>query len=291
MHPSDRTPRPPRSSRTVGRVPASSTPPAVPSLTPAPTRTSPPCTASGTPGISDFDSFVQQPTSAEQASNAAGTEDSGTLGLSGPAALVSSLVSAAAREFGEGYPERANLFLRLVHPAVTHPGRTWRQAGQLHFDHGRFEEAGLAFGQAAAFFPSDVELQVRLARTCLHLGDVPNFEGYLQRALTLNPAHPAAIELVADVNRDHGDPAFAARLYARLLRSRDGRRLRHRRRALAECCWRLGPAATVATLCLGSGGWTRSVAPWPSVGPAHGIQPKRRDPSSAEKWNDRSSGS
>lgn len=164
----------------------------------------------------------------------------------GPSGLVQVLVAAAKKEFAVGRPVRAQAFLDLVRQAGTHPDVTWRRTGELLFEAGEFESAGRALGFAAAFNPADAGLQAQLARVCFCLGDLEAFEGYLGRALALNARHPAALELVAEVNRDHGDPLVAADVFIRLLRERPA--CTRYLRALDGCWNGLGAAATAVSL-------------------------------------------
>lgn len=89
--------------------------------------------------------------------------------------------------------------------------------GHLHFSLGEYVAAGRAYGFAAAYDPQDVSLQVRLAHTCLRLDDIPSFEGYLGRALALDPESAPALQLLADLNRDNGRYTDAARFYGELV--------------------------------------------------------------------------
>jgi tetratricopeptide repeat protein 21B len=135
----------------------------------------------------------------------------------GPAGLVSTLLAAAQAHFGARDYETANAFLKLIPQPDTKPAETWEQLGQLHFALGEFEPAGQAYGYAAAYAPRDATLQVRLAHTCLHLDDLESFEGYLRRALALDPESAPALQLLADLNRDEARYDEAAGYYDRLL--------------------------------------------------------------------------
>lgn len=163
-----------------------------------------------------------------------------------PLDLVAELTRAARHEFTAGRPESASQCLRLINRVGASPARGWRHLGDWYFRHGDFESAGRALGRAAAHRPADATLQASLARVCLRLQDVPSFEGYLARALALDPRNLLALELLAEVARDHGDPAIAAEIYTRLLalRPRDPRF----RAALAVCQTRLLARMTVLNL-------------------------------------------
>ena len=140
----------------------------------------------------------------------------------GPDGLVSTLLAAAQAHFDARDYATANAFLKLIPQPDTQPAATWQQLGQLHFALGEFEPAGRAYGYAAAYQPRDASLQVHLAHTCLRLDDIPSFEGYLQRALTLDPDSSPALQLLADLNRDEGRYADAASYYERLLAAAPG---------------------------------------------------------------------
>lgn len=193
--------------------------------------------------------------------------------------LVSAILSAASREFAAARPERADAFLRLLRRVGSHTQGTWRRLARMQLRFGHLEAAGVAFGHAAAFRPRDAALQAQLARICLMLDDIPAFEGYLGRALALDRDHPATLELLAEVNRDHGDPALAAALFTRLLRNKP--RCRAYQRSLAQCHCRLGPAATALNL-LSRRRTEASVVPSiPLFGPIPGLTGMlRADPAS-----------
>jgi tetratricopeptide (TPR) repeat protein len=137
----------------------------------------------------------------------------------GPAGLVSTILSAAKDHFAEASYAAADAFLKLVPQPGSQPAATWQQLGHLHFSLAEYESAGRAYGYAAAYEPADAGLQVRLAQTCLQLDDLPSFEGYLSRALTLEPENAAALQLLADLNRDEGLFSEAAAFYQRLLQA------------------------------------------------------------------------
>jgi tetratricopeptide (TPR) repeat protein len=140
----------------------------------------------------------------------------------GPAGLVSTILSAAQEHFAEASYAVANAFLKLVPQPEAHPAATWQQLGHLHFSLAEYEAAGRAYGYAAAYFPRDAAIQVRLAHTCLHLDDLASFEGYLRRALVLDPESAPALQLLADLNRDEGRHAEAVGYYDRLLQASPG---------------------------------------------------------------------
>lgn len=162
------------------------------------------------------------------------------------AELLTTLFEAARDRLSAGRPDQARDYLRLLPRVRRQPRRAWVDLGKMFYGHGEFEAAGRALGIAAAHQPGSAEIQARLALVCLRLEDIPAFEGYLQRALLLDPANRFALELLADVTRDHGDAAAAARLYSRLLGSRP-RNLRLRR-SLARCLPRLSAGMTVLNL-------------------------------------------
>ncbi len=137
----------------------------------------------------------------------------------GPAGLVSTILTAAQEHFAEASYAVANAFLKLVPQPEAHPATTWQQLGHLHFSLAEYEAAGRAYGYAAAYFPRDAAIQVRLAHTCLHLDDLASFEGYLRRALVLDPESAPALQLLADLNRDEGRHADAIGYYDRLLQA------------------------------------------------------------------------
>ncbi len=170
----------------------------------------------------------------------------GAARVPGPVGLVRVLVAAAEREFGSGQPGRAQRYLDLVRGAATHPDSTWRRAAELLYQGGEFEAAGRAFGYAAAYDPGDAGLQAELARVCFSLGDLDSFDGYMRRALVLDPEHPLTLELIAEVNRDYGDPVLATDVLIRLLRTRPG--ATRYLRSLDRCWNRLGAAATAMSL-------------------------------------------
>lgn len=160
--------------------------------------------------------------------------------------LWTCLFDATRARLLAGRPDQAREYLRLFPRARRYPRRTWQDLGRLLYRHGEFEAAGKALGIAAAHRPGCAEIQARIALVCLRLEDIPAFEGYLHRALLLDPSNAFALELLADVTRDHGDPAAAARIYSRLLGSRPRNlRLRH---SLAGCLLRLSAGVTVLNL-------------------------------------------
>lgn len=162
------------------------------------------------------------------------------------AELLTALFEAARDRLSAGRPDQARDYLRLLPRVRRQPLRAWMDLGKMFYGHGEFEAAGKALGIAAAHQPGSAEIQARLALVCLRLEDIPAFEGYLQRALFLDPSNRFALELLADVTRDHGDAAEAARLYSRLLSSRP-RSLRLRQ-SLARCLPRLSAGMTVLNL-------------------------------------------
>lgn len=162
------------------------------------------------------------------------------------AELLSCLFEAARDRLSAGRPDQAREYFRLLPRVRRQPRRAWMDLGRLLYGHGEFEAAGKALGIAAAQHPGSAEIQARIALVCLRLEDIPAFEGYLQRALHLDPSNPFALELLADVTRDHGDPAAAARMYTRLLASRP-RNLRLRR-SFALCLTRLSAGMTLLNL-------------------------------------------
>jgi tetratricopeptide (TPR) repeat protein len=135
----------------------------------------------------------------------------------GPAGLLTALVNAAQEHFAASRFAAANAFLKLIRQPDTQPAATWQQLGHLHFALADYEAAGRAYGYAAAYHPRDASLQVRLAHTCLRLDDIPSFEGHFRRALALEPESAPALQLLADLNRDHSRYADAARFYRELL--------------------------------------------------------------------------
>lgn len=140
----------------------------------------------------------------------------------GPVGLLSDLVTAAQAQFAATRYAAAIAFLKLIQLPDTHPARTWQQLGHLHFSLAEYDAAGRAYGYAAAYDPRDASLQVRLAHTCLRLDDIPSFEGYLGRALQLDPESAPALQLLADLNRDHGRYTDAARFYREMLVAKPG---------------------------------------------------------------------
>lgn len=157
--------------------------------------------------------------------------------------LVSALLSAASARFKSVQPKSARAFLRLVRRAESKPGRTWEDFGRLLFEDREYAAAGRAFGYAAAYRPTDAGLQATLALTCLRLDDLASFQGYIQRAIAIDPTNPVALEMLADLNRQYGDPLVGAGLYAALLKGRRGSRAHQV--ALGQC---LAQASSRATL-------------------------------------------
>ena len=135
----------------------------------------------------------------------------------GPTGLLANLVTAAQAHFAATHYATAIAFLELVQFPDPQPARTWQRLGHLHFSLAEYDAAGRAYGYAAAYDPRDASLQVRLAHTCLRLDDVPSFEGYLERALALDPESAPALQLLADLNRDTGRYEDAARFYQELI--------------------------------------------------------------------------
>jgi predicted Zn-dependent protease len=140
----------------------------------------------------------------------------------GPAGLVSMVLEAAQANFAAGRYAVADAFLRLIRQPAADPAVTWRELGHLYFAMAEYEAAGRAYGYAAAYDPRDASLQVRLAHTCLLLDDIASFEGYLQRALTLDPESVPALQLLGDLSRDEGLYAEAAGSYERLIQAAPG---------------------------------------------------------------------
>jgi len=140
----------------------------------------------------------------------------------GPAGLVAILVQAAQEHFAAGRYVAAEAFLKLIRQPAAHPAVTWRESGRLHFSLGDYDAAGRAYGYAAAYDPRDVSLQVRLAHVCLLLDDIASFEGYLQRALDMDPESVPALQLLGDLSRDEGLYAEAAGSYERLIQAAPG---------------------------------------------------------------------
>jgi tetratricopeptide (TPR) repeat protein len=132
------------------------------------------------------------------------------------------LLTAAQEHFATSHYAAANAFLQLVPLPGTHPAATWQQLGHLHFSLAEYNAAGRAYGYAAAYFPRDAGLQVRLAHTCLHLDDFASFENYLRRALALDSESAPALQLLADLNRDEARYDEAAGYYDRLIEATPG---------------------------------------------------------------------
>jgi cytochrome c-type biogenesis protein CcmH len=132
--------------------------------------------------------------------------------------MIADILSEAQGHFRADRLSAAEAFLRLMPRPATPPGDTWRELGRLHFALAQYHEAGRAFGYAAAHRPDDADLQVDLALTCLKMGDIDNFEGYLTRALKLEPGNGRALKLLADLHRDVGSYTEAAEVYRRLVR-------------------------------------------------------------------------
>ena len=145
--------------------------------------------------------------------------DSPPATVPGPAEMVSILLAAAQEHFANSRYAAADAFLKLIRQTEPPPAARWLQLGHLHFSLAEYEAAGRAYGYAAAYDPRDAGLQVRLAQTCLRLDDIPSFEGYLRRALALDPESPPALQLLADLNRDEGRYAEAAGYYDRLIQA------------------------------------------------------------------------
>ena len=135
----------------------------------------------------------------------------------GPTGLLTQIVEAAQAHFAAARYAVAIAFVKLIRQPDPDPASTWERLGHLHFGLGEYEEAGRAYGYAAAYDPQDAGLQVRLAHTCLRQDDIPSFEGYLGRALKLDPESAPALQLLADINRDNGRYTDAARFYRELL--------------------------------------------------------------------------
>jgi tetratricopeptide (TPR) repeat protein len=132
------------------------------------------------------------------------------------AVLIADLLSEAQGHFRASRYTAAEAFLRLIPRPTTPPGDTWRELGNLHYSLGQYAEAGKAFGYAAAYRPDDADLQVNLALTCLKLDDIDSFEGYLTRALRLEPDNRRGLKLLADLHREVGSYTEAARVYRQL---------------------------------------------------------------------------
>ena len=158
------------------------------------------------------------------------------------AEMVRVILDAAQSHFDAHRYQAALQFVRLLQSPADSPAWVWQQLGELQFSLGNYEEAGMAFGNAAAHRPEDAILQVRLAVTCLRLGDIPSFESYLQHALDLDPEAAPARQLLADLNRDEGRFEDAARLYRELLARQPGSY--ENLMSLALCCARLGDNQT-----------------------------------------------
>ena len=84
-----------------------------------------------------------------------------------PSELIADILTEAQDHFRANRLTAAEAFLRLMPRPATPPGDTWRELGHLHFSLARYDEAGRAFGYAAAHRPDDADLQVDLALTCL----------------------------------------------------------------------------------------------------------------------------
>ncbi len=136
--------------------------------------------------------------------------------------MVALLLEAAQEHFTAGRYATAEAFLKLIRVPDPDPAATWQQLGQLHFSLADYEAAGRAYGYAAAYDPRDASLQVLLGHICLLLEDIPGFEGYLHRALALDSESAAALQLLADLNRDEGRYADAAGYYDRIIQAAPG---------------------------------------------------------------------
>lgn len=151
-----------------------------------------------------------------------------------PSELIADLLAAAQDHFQASRYEAAEAFLRLMPRPTTAAVETWRELGDLHFSLAEYQEAGRAYGFAAAHRPDDADLQVQLAVTCLRLDDIESFEAYLARALRLEPTNPRGLKLLADLHRDLGSYAEAEAVYRRLTREEPD--CTEHRLALALCC-------------------------------------------------------
>jgi len=114
--------------------------------------------------------------------------------------LVATILTAAHEHFVAERYEAAEAFLGLVRQTdrSTDPAETWARFGHLQFAFEDYEAAGRSFGNAAAYHPEDATLQANLALICLRLGDQDNFQGYLRRALLLEPENALALGLLEE---------------------------------------------------------------------------------------------
>lgn len=111
------------------------------------------------------------------------------------AELARRVMDLAQEHFDQGDFAAASAFTRLLSQRLPED-QLWEQLGHLHLSLCEYEAAGRAFGYAAAFRPHDATLQAKISLVCLRLGDQPSYQGYLKRALALDPANHFALELL-----------------------------------------------------------------------------------------------
>lgn len=171
--------------------------------------------------MENFNMRQMRPGTPSNGAGAAGPEAAKPNGhgtVSGSELMVRSILAAAHMQYEGGNLGAARDFLILLEPLKAHTSDTLLALGNIHYQLKEYEPAGTAYGRAAGLAPEDASLQAALARTCLKLEDVKGFEGYLGRALQLDPANWDALKLLADANRTAGHWEDAAQAYGQLVR-------------------------------------------------------------------------
>jgi len=188
------------------------------------------------------------------------------------AGLVATILQEAETRFLRGNGVAAESFLDLIRQPTKSPADTWLALSRLHFGEGDFAAAGRTCGYAAAYRPKDAALQAQLALICLRLGEIHSFEIHLARALRLDAENPAALQLLADLNRDHGRPHDAVWCYRKLL-ARNPRQAGNLL-SLARCLCHLGHADEAIAVLQRVSQLTPFVGSVTSEPPPHGAIPR-----------------
>jgi tetratricopeptide (TPR) repeat protein len=156
--------------------------------------------------------------------------------------LVQDVIRSAEEHYQAGDFARARQFLQLLDSLAAHTAETLQTAGNLSLLLGEFELAGEALHRALALRPDDASLLVSLALVDFRRQNHPNINGFLARALLLEPENLEALKLLADWHLSQGRITQAAPIYGKLIQ-KDPRRVEICL-CLAKCFFETGDRAT-----------------------------------------------
>ena len=155
--------------------------------------------------------------------------------------FVRAIIQTAEEHYQQRNLAAARQSLLLLDTLAAHTPDTLQTIGNLSLLLGEHEPAGEAYRRALALKPDDVSLLVSLALVDFHLRTHPDFNGFLSRALELDPENPDALKILADWNLGQQRYQAAALTYEKLIGKAPERA--DFRLSLAKCFYELGDKA------------------------------------------------